>query len=81
MLLVGKVLQKILNAESYAPYYLFLCRVVRLRDKVLTSKFLHMASQESQHNYYKLTPRKLGCEVRDIDLKKDVPPEGMIMIS
>lgn len=39
-----------------------------------------MDNQESQHNYYKLTPGKLGCEVRNIDLKKDVPAEGKIVI-
>lgn len=37
---------------------------------------LHMATQQATHNYYQLTPGKLGCEVRNIDLKKDVPAEG-----
>ncbi|KAK4309309.1 hypothetical protein Pmani_019035 [Petrolisthes manimaculis] len=34
-----------------------------------------MSAPTSSHNYYKLTPVKLGCEVRGIDLKQQVPQE------
>lgn len=53
---------------------------VRVVATVLANKRLLMDSQESRHNYYKLTPGKLGCEVRNIDLKKDVPPEVVAAI-
>ncbi|XP_047487471.1 alpha-ketoglutarate-dependent sulfate ester dioxygenase-like isoform X2 [Penaeus chinensis] len=43
-------------------------------------RLIHMGTQESSHNFYKLTPVKLGCEVRGINLKQDVPPEVMAAI-
>lgn len=59
-----------------------ICRAAQafVHDKILANKLLHMDSQESQHNYYKLTPGKLGCEVRGIDLKRDVPAKGKIIV-
>ncbi|XP_045611748.2 alpha-ketoglutarate-dependent 2,4-dichlorophenoxyacetate dioxygenase isoform X1 [Procambarus clarkii] len=39
-----------------------------------------MGTQESSHSSYKLTPWKLGCEVRGIDLKKDVPKDVIAAI-
>ncbi|KAG0723166.1 hypothetical protein GWK47_043147 [Chionoecetes opilio] len=39
-----------------------------------------MTTQEGKHNYYKLVPGKLGCEVWNIDLKKDVPAEVVAVI-
>ncbi|KAG7169150.1 Alpha-ketoglutarate-dependent 2-4-dichlorophenoxyacetate dioxygenase-like [Homarus americanus] len=39
-----------------------------------------MGTQESISNFYKLTPIQLGCEVRGIDLKKDVPKEVIAAI-
>ncbi|XP_064115468.1 alpha-ketoglutarate-dependent sulfate ester dioxygenase-like isoform X2 [Macrobrachium nipponense] len=43
--------------------------------KIFVRLSSYMTSLESNHNFYQLTPVQLGCEVRGIDLKKDVPKE------
>ncbi|XP_063872724.1 alpha-ketoglutarate-dependent sulfate ester dioxygenase-like isoform X2 [Scylla paramamosain] len=54
--------------------------VSRIRCHTTRTHKLHMATQQGTHNYYQLTPGKLGCEVRNIDLKKDVPAEVIAAI-
>lgn len=46
----------------------------------VVSKLINMGTQESSHCFYKLTPVKLGCEVRGLDLQKDVPKEVIAAI-
>lgn len=69
-----KILQKLCALQVLHPKP----RLTTQRPQALSSfRLIHMGTQESSHNFYKLTPVKLGCEVRGIDLKQDVSPEVM----
>lgn len=68
-----KVLQNLCALQVLLPKL----RLITQRPQAFSLlRLIHMGTQESSHNFYKLTPVKLGCEVRGIDLKQNVPPEG-----
>ncbi|XP_063615522.1 uncharacterized protein LOC134788594 isoform X2 [Penaeus indicus] len=72
-----KVLQNLCVLQVLLPKL----RLIPQRPQAFSSlRLIHMGTQEHSHNFYKLTPVKLGCEVRGIDLKQDVPPEVMAAI-